>query len=557
MRVFFAALWAGVAAEGSWPPQQVALAAGDRGDSDVSITWITDDPRDDNASCAQVTQVAVATIQGISQASEVQMVGKCLRYSFGAAPELYGNYTSGRIHRVFIKGLVANSQYNYTLYGDPPNSTRSFKTLPASQGPAGPTGDSQDPRYPFVFGFIGDLGQTEHSIETVRHLDADKDIRIILHAGDMSYADTNAARWDSYGLKVEPLASRLQWMVCPGNHEIESDYYTGQNFQPYEARFVMPAVQQAEFSPSNEQIGCKHPYPTVPHTGNDCTPSAFTGQYDWGNSFYAFDAGPARVISLNSYAQTHPSSAQYKWLKQELEALEARRTDTPWLVVMMHCPFYNSNKAHQDEQQATLMRDAHGFEDLFHQHKVAVVISGHVHAYERSHPVYKNTSQPGAPTYLVVGDGGNREGHASTYLDEPGWSAFRDGLSFGHGRLVIANQSHMRWEWYRNDKQQLPRVDRVTAVRRAAELAHSSFVPLDAQWYQPLSARKVDDDVWILNPYKSQVQHKPLNASLLMVGLVAAVAVLAVASVLLVKRCTRRPAPCETESAEMGVAQSG
>ena len=115
----------------------------------------------------------------------------------------------------------------------------------------------------------------------------------------------------------------------------------------------------------------------------------------------------------------------------------------------------------------------------------------------------------------------------------------------------------MRWEWYRNDKQQLPRVDRVTAVRRAAELAHSSFVPLDAQWYQPLSARKVDDDVWILNPYKSQVQHKPLNASLLMVGLVAAVAVLAVASVLLVKRCTRRPAPCETESAEMGVAQSG
>ena len=143
----------------------------------------------------------------------------------------------------------------------------------------------------------------------------------------------------------------------------------------------------------------------------------------------------------------------------------------------MHCPFYNSNKAHQDEQQATLMRDAHGFEDLFHQHKVAVVISGHVHAYERSHPVYKNTSQPGAPTYLVVGDGGNREGHASTYLDEPGWSAFRDGLSFGHGRLVIANQSHMRWEWYRNNKQQLPRVDRVTAVRRAAELAHSSFVP--------------------------------------------------------------------------------
>ena len=35
----------------------------------------------------------------------------------------------------------------------------------------------------------------------------------------MAYADTESTRWDSYGMKVEPLSSRLQWMVCPGNHE--------------------------------------------------------------------------------------------------------------------------------------------------------------------------------------------------------------------------------------------------------------------------------------------------------------------------------------------------
>lgn len=257
----------------------------------VSITWITEDPRDDSESCAQVAAVTLRP-----QANDLQIAGACLRYSFGAAPDVFGNYTSGRIHRVQVKGLLANSEYTYTSYGDPPNIVRSFKTLPASK----PTG-SKDARYPFVVGVVGDLGQTEDSTETVRHLDADKDIQIILHAGDMSYADTNAVRWDSYGLKVEPLASRLQWMVCPGNHEIESDYYTGQNFQPYEARFAMPAVQKAEFSPSVEQIGCKHPFPVTPHSGRDCTPSAFTGHYDWGNSFYAFDAGPARVISLNSH----------------------------------------------------------------------------------------------------------------------------------------------------------------------------------------------------------------------------------------------------------------
>ena len=262
---------------------------------------------------------------------------------------------------------------------------------------------------------------------------------------------------------------------------------------------------------------------------------------------------PSKLRHFPGYTYTNQSSAQYKWLKEELQALEQRRAETPWLIVMMHCPFYNSNAAHQKEHQALLMRDAHGFEDLFHEHNVAVVISGHVHAYERSHPVYKNTSQEGAPTYIVVGDGGNREGHASSYLEQPDWSAFRDGLSFGHGRLVIANESHMRWEWYRNDLQQQPRLTEVAAVRRAAELAATS---LDAQWYRPLSARTVDDDVWILNPYKGKLQPaKSVNASLVMLGAFSAVAVALVAGILVVKRCRRRPVPSETESAEMGIAQ--
>ena len=50
---------------------------------------------------------------------------------------------------------------------------------------------------------------------------------------------------------------------------------------------------------------------------------------------------------------------------------------TPWLVAMMHCPWYNSNLAHQGERQAeTAMR---AMEPLLYQHKAAVVITGHVH----------------------------------------------------------------------------------------------------------------------------------------------------------------------------------
>ena len=159
---------------------------------------------------------------------------------------------------------------------------------------------------------------------------------------------------------------------------------------------------QSDLVSRPRQIGCMHPFPFRPHPGRDCTPSIFSGKYDWGNSFYAFDAGPVRVISLNSYTESGPQSAQYNWLKEELEALARRRSATPWLVVMMHCPFYSSNAAHQNEAQAILMRDAHGFEELLNQHGAAAVISGHVHAYERTHPVYRNASHPGAPTYIVA-----------------------------------------------------------------------------------------------------------------------------------------------------------
>lgn len=48
----------------------------------------------------------------------------------------------------------------------------------------------------------------------------------------------------------------------------------------------------------------------------------------------------------------------------------------------MHCPWYNSNLAHQGERQAeTAMR---AMEPLLYQHKAAIVIAGHVHGKNRA-----------------------------------------------------------------------------------------------------------------------------------------------------------------------------
>jgi hypothetical protein len=91
-------------------------------------------------------------------------------------------------------------------------------------------------------------------------------------------------------------------------------------------------------------------------------------------------------------------------------------------------------------------------EDTLHDAQVDIVFSGHVHAYERSYPVYKE--QPncthGIP-YITIGDGGNREKFAVPWKPEqPTWSALRE-YAYGHGKFIIHNDTHAQWQWLRNN----------------------------------------------------------------------------------------------------------
>ena len=50
------------------------------------------------------------------------------------------------------------------------------------------------------------------------------------------------------------------------------------------------------------------------------------------------------------------------------------------------------------------------YEDMFYHYGVDMVFNGHVHAYERTHPVYKYQLDTCGPIYVTIGDGGNIEG---------------------------------------------------------------------------------------------------------------------------------------------------
>ena len=362
--------------------------------------------------------------------------GYDITYSF----TYYDNpkYTSKYIHHVELKGLEPSTTYHYqcSCYNIV-SETNYFIT-----------GTEPGDSIVYSFGIIGDIGQTSDTELTLNHMRLNRDVQTILHAGDLSYADCNQTLWDTYGELTENLSKTVSWMVGPGNHEIEFYEYSGSNqtlFLAYESRYKMPSIKPPEYGDiiidSSINPRSQQPY---------CTPSVFLAEYDYGNSFYSFEIGLSHIIYLNPYTRSDKDSNQYKWFLDDISNIN--RIRTPWIIIVMHCPWYSSNKAHQAEIQAVLMRE--NMEVLFFQYGVNIVFTGHVHAYERTYPVYKDEIQTNAPVYITIGDGGNIEGHANEYYEKPKWSAFRNGTDYGYGTMTILNKNKLLWRWYRNEDRQ-------------------------------------------------------------------------------------------------------
>ncbi|CAM9294202.1 unnamed protein product [Phaeothamnion confervicola] len=358
-----------------------------------------------------------------------------------------GKYTSGRLHTAVLLDLPPSTAFRYRC-GDPTagqmSRTLRFKTPPLPAPPPS-TFAAAAAAPPLVVGVVGDLGQTANSKLTLAGLAAEPSLAFVLHAGDLSYADCDPRRWDSYSRLVEPVASRLPWMAAAGNHEIEVDPDTGETYVAWEARYAMPRERPAEFgpattrrsggdvAPSADRVadgksglppwrGLRAPAGRTAAVGEpaaeadarrrlECTPSEFLGTYNFGNSFFSFDVATLHVVVLNPYTDTAAGSPQHDWLLEDLAAVD--QTVTPWVVAVAHCPLYSSNAAHRSEAQAERMKAA--MEPVLVRNGVALLLTGHVHAYERSFPLDADgvpVSSSSNPEQLLsgaldgIGDGG-------------------------------------------------------------------------------------------------------------------------------------------------------
>lgn len=408
-------------------------------------------------------------------------------------------YHSPILHHVLVDNLLPGQTYTYRVGNNKHGWSKRYQfTMPKNRN-----------AYPFTIGVVADLGQTHNSSKTLERMIAAKpDVAIL--AGDLSYADayfsngsyyfwtaTDAdtfrsfqPRWDTFGRLLEQLAAFVPFATIGGNHELES--MTSQDNVTnvaYNARYPNPQYPEEGIQTSPNDPLAYWDFSLLPHSAM-FLPDHMSNAVKTNNTFYSINTGPVHMIFLNNYVPYGKGSVMYEWLKQDLKHVDRRLQ--PWIVVVFHTPFYSTYMGSYKENAEM----QHHVESLLVENHVDLVISGHIHAYERSVPTIYHAPNSCGPIHIVVGCGGNSEGMTSGYIDKiektysgvsvsdlcenpdkyyatPGyqptysgrgyvdhstpfcytsqapWSDYRD-PSFGFGQIVVLSEDTMEWKWQRN-----------------------------------------------------------------------------------------------------------
>ncbi|WNG35439.1 metallophosphoesterase [Archangium violaceum] len=291
--------------------------------------------------------------------------------------------SSSRNHAIVLNGLQPGTEYTYLVdaCGARTNPVR-FSTAPVP-------GTRR-----VHFTAVGDFGMNNANQRNVANAMLARKPELFLMLGDNAYdAGTEAEFQNNLFVPMAPLLSQVPFFAVPGNHE-----YVTNKGQPYFDNLYLPTSQS----------GGEYYY-----------------SFDWGHvHFVAIDSNCA--IGLSS-ADRCTLAAQKKWVEEDLAASTA-----PWKVVFFHHPPWSSG---EHGSQLLMRRE---FTPLFEKHGVDLVLTGHDHHYERTHPMKGTAVAPSntrQPVYLVVGSGGASlrplEG------SKPSWAALRNDKDHGYLDVTV------------------------------------------------------------------------------------------------------------------------
>jgi hypothetical protein len=267
---------------------------------------------------------------------------------------LYGALHDGAVaefgtFRTAPRGRV---KFTFTSFGDQATPTAARKYTPPEGVQVGNA----------PVAFVNDNLGSPAAADTVLGVERIQPLFHLLN-GDLCYANLAEDRvrtWWDFWENNSRSARKRPWMPAAGNHE--NEFGNGPiGYQAYQTYFSVPET---------------------------------AGQTDMTRGlWYAFTVGSMRVISLanddivyqdggNSYVRGYSEGAQKDWLEKELAATRANR-DIDWIVICMHQVAIST----VDKFNGADLGIRQEWVPLFDKYGVDLVVCGHEHHYERSHPI--------------------------------------------------------------------------------------------------------------------------------------------------------------------------
>ncbi|XP_076448793.1 acid phosphatase type 7-like [Babylonia areolata] len=297
------------------------------------------------------------------------------------------------------------------------------------------------------FAVVGDMG-VPHGLSTINSIAArmgsgkfnaskTDGVQMLLHVGDISYADyydtktlNNSWVWVDYMNSLQRVAARVPYMTAPGNHEVQFEFAAYLNWLP------------------------------MPHSASSSS-SPF---------WFSLDYLGVHLLFFSTEHDFSPNSTQHLWMQEDLKRANENRGQVPWVVVLGHRPLYCSSLVGYDRchEEGALYRSY--LEDLLYKAHVDVVISGHIHHYERSYPVYqgkatqKDFHNPQAPVYIVNGGAGNPEPNDPTFELSVDWRAWYNVTIKTGFLLMTPSRSQLKFDYVFSDSNQV--IDSFTITKK-------------------------------------------------------------------------------------------
>jgi 3',5'-cyclic AMP phosphodiesterase CpdA len=283
---------------------------------------------------------------------------------------------------------------------------------------------------PYRFAVMGDIAQGTRNQRAIAHQLYEKKPDFLAIPGDIVYGSGRASEYRRKYFPVynaaksdpatgAPLLRSTLTIAVPGNHDVAS---RNLRFRPDGLAYFY-YWSQPRNGPCRDRDG--DPSCATPLFGSSSRIEAFLettqGQFPQMASF-SFDYGNSHwtVIDSNSYVNWGDPKL-LEWLRNDL----ASASKATWRFVLLHHPPFSSSRHHASQQRMRYLAP------IFEKGGVSIAFAGHVHNYQRSHPLTfvpneaifndarvegkwvidtefdgKDRTKPSGILYLVTGAGG-------------------------------------------------------------------------------------------------------------------------------------------------------